>query len=46
MAITRAEERLIWITRYRLSKPQEALTTSDLQAPAAPLTLEAQEEGI
>ncbi|WP_071673870.1 ATP-dependent DNA helicase [Nioella nitratireducens] len=46
VAITRAEERLIWITRYRLSKPQEPLTTADLQAPAAPLTLEAEEDGI
>jgi exodeoxyribonuclease-5 len=40
VAITRAEERLIWVTRYRLSKPQTPLGIDDLKTPAAPLALE------
>jgi exodeoxyribonuclease-5 len=44
VAITRAEERLVWITRYRLARPQAALGTADLAAPAAPLTLTADVE--
>jgi ATP-dependent exoDNAse (exonuclease V) alpha subunit len=39
VAITRAEERLHWVTRYRLSRPVEPLTTDDLEAPPAPLEL-------
>ena len=39
VAITRAEERLYWVTRYRLGKPTEPLTTRDLEAPPAPLEL-------
>ena len=48
VAITRAEERLIWIGRYALSRPTRALTTDDLEVPVTPLTLEAQSdlEGI
>ncbi|MCU0906661.1 MAG: AAA family ATPase [Rhodobacteraceae bacterium] len=30
VAITRAERRLLWVTRYRLSRPVEALGTDDL----------------
>ncbi len=44
VAITRAEERLLWVTRYRLGKPTEPLTTSDLEVPAAPLELTGEEE--
>ena len=33
----RAEERLIWVTRYMLSKPQAPLGIEDLKVPAAPL---------
>ena len=44
VAITRAQERLYWVTRYRLARPDAALSTTDLQAPAAPLELEAEEE--
>ena len=40
VAITRAETRLFWVVRNRLGKPHEPLGTSDLEAPAAPLTLE------
>jgi exodeoxyribonuclease-5 len=43
VAITRAQERLLWVTRYRLSRPLTALTTSDLAAPAVPLELEQEE---
>ena len=40
VAITRAEERLHWVTRSMLARPQEALTTTDLKGIAAPgLTL-------
>ena len=45
VAITRAEERLIWCTRNRLARPSEPLTTADLTAPAAPLALETEPPG-
>ncbi|MFD3190943.1 ATP-dependent RecD-like DNA helicase [Sedimentitalea sp. HM32M-2] len=45
VAITRAQDRLIWVVRNRLSKPTRALPVDDLRAaPAAPLTLEAEAE--
>jgi exodeoxyribonuclease V len=44
VAITRAEERLLWVTRYRLGRPARALETSDLQATAGSLTLTAEED--
>ncbi|TDX25527.1 MULTISPECIES: ATP-dependent DNA helicase [Rhodovulum] len=43
VAITRAEERLLWVTRYRLARPTRALTADDLVAAPAPLTLTAEE---
>ena len=44
VAITRAQERLIWVVRNRLSKPTGPLTIDDLRStPAAPLTLDAPE---
>ena len=44
VAITRAQERLIWVVRNRLSKPSHPLRVDDLRAvPAAKLTLEAEE---
>lgn len=44
VAITRAQERLIWVVRNRLSKPQSGLRVDDLRsAPAATLKLEAEE---
>lgn len=39
VAITRAENRLLWVTRNRLGLPTDALTTDDLQATPT-LTLE------
>ncbi|MEM9427307.1 MAG: AAA family ATPase [Pseudomonadota bacterium] len=45
VAITRAEERLHWVTRYRLGKPDGALGTADLIAPAAPFELTGEEPG-
>jgi exodeoxyribonuclease V len=39
VAITRAETRLHWVTRYRLSRPEAPLSVSDLSAPLVPLTL-------
>ncbi|MEQ8367805.1 MAG: ATPase, partial [Roseicyclus sp.] len=44
VAITRAEERLIWVTRYRLSRPKQALDIADLPAPVTPLALEGDQE--
>ncbi|WP_299726287.1 AAA family ATPase [uncultured Tateyamaria sp.] len=42
VAITRAQERLIWVVRNRLAKPTGPLTVDDLRStPAAPLTLDA-----
>jgi exodeoxyribonuclease-5 len=43
VAITRAEHRLIWVTRYRLSKPEHPLGSDDLAKPQPELTLQAQE---
>lgn len=44
VAITRAQERLIWVVRNRLSKPTHGLRVDDLRAaPAASLTLEPEE---
>ncbi|MDE4132867.1 AAA family ATPase [Phaeobacter sp. QD34_3] len=45
VAITRAQERLIWVVRNRLAKPSGPLRVDDLRAaPVAALTLEAEEE--
>ncbi len=44
VAITRAENRLHWITRYALARPTDTLGTDDLRVTPAPLTLEPQEE--
>ncbi len=45
VAITRAQERLIWVVRNRLAKPTGPLQVDDLRAvPAGALTLEMQEE--
>lgn len=43
VAITRAQERLVWVTRYALAKPAAALTVDDLSAEPTALTLTAQE---
>ena len=42
VAVTRAEHRLHWVTRYALSRPKEVLGTGDLPTPAAPLELQAE----
>lgn len=42
VAITRAETRLHWVTRYAMARPQAELSTADLPAKPAALTLEAQ----
>ncbi len=45
VAITRAEERLVWVTRYRMAKPRAPLGIEDLRLAApAPLELEAETE--
>ena len=43
VAITRAETRLHWVTRYRLGRPTHPLSTLDLNQPAAPFELTAEE---
>ncbi|WP_397541715.1 AAA family ATPase [Roseovarius salis] len=43
VAVTRAEERLHWVVRNRLSKPTGPLRVDDLRAAPVPLTLEAEE---
>ena len=43
VAITRAEERLHWVTRYRLGKPDGPLTTGDLEVAPAPFALTSEE---
>ena len=43
VAITRAQERLIWVTRYALARPTEELTTEDLKAVPTALKLSAEE---
>ena len=43
VAITRAATRLIWVRRYALAMPKRPLGTDDLRAPAAPLSLTADE---
>lgn len=40
VAITRAQDRLFWVTKARLARPQGALSIDDLPAESAPLTLE------
>jgi exodeoxyribonuclease-5 len=43
VAVTRAETRLFWVTRYRMARPENPLSIDDLRgAVRAPLTLEAQ----
>lgn len=47
VAITRAQNRLIWVVRNRLSTPTYPLNVDDLRkAPAAALTLDATEEEL
>ncbi|MFC0201547.1 ATP-dependent DNA helicase [Paracoccus rhizosphaerae] len=42
VAITRAQERLYWVTKARLARPSGPLSTDDLAAPVAPLSLDAE----
>jgi len=42
VAVTRAEQRLIWVTRYRLARPTEELGVADLVKKPTELTLQAQ----
>ncbi len=43
VAITRAEERLYWVTRYRLARPTEPLSVADLQVTPTPFQLTTEE---
>ncbi len=44
VAITRAQERLYWVVRNRLSLPTQPLSTDDLKAPAPKFELSAQDD--
>lgn len=44
VAVTRAEHRLHWVTRYALARPTEPLGTADLAREAPALALEAEED--
>ncbi|MEL6520250.1 MAG: AAA family ATPase [Pseudomonadota bacterium] len=44
VAITRAQDTLIWVTRYRLSKPEAPLTTADLESGQDPTQLKLAEQ--
>lgn len=43
VAITRAQERLYWVTKARLARPVGPLSTDDLLAPATALALDAED---
>ena len=44
VAITRAQNRLLWVTRNRLARPSGPLSVEDLQAAPAEFTLTSEEE--
>ncbi|MEC9432928.1 MAG: AAA family ATPase [Pseudomonadota bacterium] len=44
VAITRAEDTLVWVTRNRMARPRGALSAADLEADAGVLTLTAPQE--
>jgi exodeoxyribonuclease-5 len=44
VAITRAQDRLVWVVRNRLSKPTHPLRVDDLRAAPRPLSLETETE--
>ncbi len=44
VAITRAQERLYWVTRYRLARPEGALSVADLKPPKPALELHGEEQ--
>ncbi len=44
VAITRAETRLLWVTKNRLARPAGPLSVEDLKGPAAPLELSGEDE--
>ena len=44
VAITRAQERLLWVTKARLARPSAPLGIDDLDAPLADLALATEED--
>ncbi len=46
VAITRAQNRLHWVVRNRLARPQQPLTVADLPRGPAPLSLDATADEI
>jgi exodeoxyribonuclease V len=45
VAITRAENRLMWVVRNRLARPLAALTVADLKPASVPLSLSGEAAG-
>jgi exodeoxyribonuclease-5 len=46
VAVTRAEEKLVWVTRYRMARPKDPLSVEDLKALVpAPLELAVEVDG-
>ncbi|MFT6773118.1 MAG: exodeoxyribonuclease-5 [Paracoccaceae bacterium] len=46
VAVTRAENRLVWVTRYRMARPKDPLSIEDLKITVpAPLTLKIETDG-
>ncbi|WP_299359329.1 AAA family ATPase [uncultured Paracoccus sp.] len=46
VAITRAQDRLFWVTRARLARPQSGLSIDDLTVEPAPLALAPEAAGV
>ncbi len=47
VAVTRAEEKLVWVTRFRMARPKDPLSVEDLKALVpAPLELSAEDPEI
>lgn len=46
VAITRAEHRLLWVTRARLARPTQPLSIDDLPKGGGTLSLEAEEQSV
>ena len=44
VAITRAQDRLLWVVRNRLARPAEPLGVADLKVPPTALQLAATED--
>jgi len=46
VAVTRAQERVFWVTRSRLARPTRPLSVADLQSAPAEFTLTGDADGL